>query len=173
MTRRYHLWSQKGLTMTGIRFIHLPGDDLEPVLIVEPFSPHPVDLRPRGGGANRRPDRVDASFVVSNHRTGCCEFIDLAGELDLATAPHLEAVLDRMMVIPHHLVVDVSELTFIDSTGLHLLLRASALVNGRIWVKGASRHILRVIDVTGVSEFFCLDDDPDVAHQVIAEQRTS
>ena len=53
--------------MTGIRFIHLPGDDLEPVLIVEPFSPHPVDLRPRGGGANRRPDRGQSSAVKPQH----------------------------------------------------------------------------------------------------------
>lgn len=114
---------------------------------------------------------MDASFVVSNHRTGCCDFVHLAGELDLATAPNLEALLDRMTVIPHHLVVDVSELTFIDSTGLHLLLRASALVNGRMWLRGASMHIRRVIDVTGVSEFFCLDDDPAVAHKIIAKRR--
>ena len=44
-------------------------------------------------------------------------------------------------MIPKHLIVDLSQLSFIDSAGLHLLERASELVESRIWLKGASRHI--------------------------------
>ena len=114
------------------------------------------------------------SFTVTNHRSksGCCEVIGITGELDIATAQHLEAVLDRMTVIPEHIIVDLSQLTFIDSAGLHLLERASKLVEGRIWIKGASHHISRVIDVSGVSELVCLERDPVVAHRTIATRRT-
>lgn len=112
-----------------------------------------------------------ASFAVSNHRSGCDEVIELAGELDFGTAPHLEAVIDRLMVIPDHIIVDVSELTFIDSTGLRLLLRASTLVEGRIWLKGPSRQILRLLEISGLSKSFCLDDDPELAHDLISQRR--
>lgn len=112
-----------------------------------------------------------ASFAVSNHRSGCDEVIKLAGELDFGTAPHLEAVIDRLMVIPDHIIMDVSELTFIDSTGLRLLLRASTLVEGRIWLKGASRQILRLLEISGLSKSFCLDADPELAHDLISQSR--
>ena len=116
---------------------------------------------------------MDASFMASNRRSksGCCEVIQLAGELDFGTAPHLEAVLDRMMVIPEHMIVDVSRLTFVDSTGIRLLLRASKLVEGRIWIKGASRQTARVFDVTGVTDLFCFEDDPVLAHRTISQRR--
>jgi anti-sigma B factor antagonist len=112
------------------------------------------------------------AFKVTHRSTSqCCEVIELAGELDFATAPDLEAVLDRMMVIPRHIIIDATHLTFIDSTGLRLLLRASALVQGCIWVKEASRQILRIIDVTGVSELFCLEQDPVSAHRTMETRR--
>jgi anti-sigma B factor antagonist len=116
---------------------------------------------------------MEASFTVINHRSdsGCCEVIELAGELDVGTAHGLEAILDRM-VISKHIIVDASRLTFIDSTGLHLLLRASNLVEGRIWIKGASRHVSRVLEVSGVSQFFCLEQDPMRALRTIAHRPT-
>ena len=43
------------------------------------------------------------------------------GELDLATAPTLEAALDGVE-IAERLVLDLCGLSFIDSTGLHLLV---------------------------------------------------
>ena len=99
-----------------------------------------------------------ASFAVSNHRTGRCEVIELAGELDMATAPHLEAVLDRMLVIPDQIVVDVERLTFIDSSGLRLLLRASQLVEGRIRLRGCSQQITKVFDISGLTSAFTLEE---------------
>ena len=111
---------------------------------------------------------MDASFEVSNHRSDCCEFIDLAGELDMDTAPHLEAVLDRIAPTPDHIVVDVSRLAFMDSSGLRVLLRASHLVEGRIWLKGCSAQIMRLLDISGVLSSFCLEDDAHVAHEVMA-----
>jgi anti-sigma B factor antagonist len=116
---------------------------------------------------------MDASFMVTNRRSGCCELIELAGELDMATAPHLEAVLDRMLVIPDHIAVDMTRLTFIDSTGLRLLLRASKLVEGRIWLQGASLHICKVLDVAGIREFFSFAEDGNTAHRLMFQTRAS
>ena len=115
---------------------------------------------------------MESLFTVTDHRSksGCCDVIGLAGELDLATAPHLEAVLDRMVTIPDHIIVDVSALGFVDSTGLRLLLRASKLVERRIWLKGANRNMFRLLEVSGTTGCFCLQQDPVLAHRTIAQQ---
>ena len=114
---------------------------------------------------------MDQFFSVKTHKSGCCEVLRLAGELDIATAPHLEAVLDRMMVIPDHIIVDVAELTFIDSTGLRLLLRASRLVDGRIAIRNASLTVRRLIQLSGLSEHFCTATNQQVAHRMITHRR--
>jgi anti-anti-sigma factor len=50
-----------------------------------------------------------------------------AGELDLATAPILQARLDEASHLrPELLVLDLSQLTFMDSTGLRIVLAADA-----------------------------------------------
>ena len=103
------------------------------------------------------------SFAVRSHGSPRCEFIELAGELDMATAPHLEAVLDRMFVIPDQIVVDVERLTFIDSSGLSLLLRASQLVQGRIHLRGCSQQIVRLLDISGLSGAFTFEEAIAVA----------
>jgi anti-sigma B factor antagonist len=53
--------------------------------------------------------------------------IELAGELDLATAPLVEeALADVETTRPQLLVLDLSGLTFMDSTGLRIVLAADA-----------------------------------------------
>jgi anti-anti-sigma factor len=114
---------------------------------------------------------MDAYFTVTNHRSRCCEVIRLAGELDIASAHHLEAVLDRMMVIPDHMVIDVSRLTFIGSDGLRLLVRASELVEGRIWLEGSSSHLRKLLEISALDNIFCLKDDWRAAHEEFGQHR--
>jgi len=46
----------------------------------------------------------------------------VSGELDLATAPRLDAALTRALTDADDLVLDLSNVTFIDSTGLSAIL---------------------------------------------------
>jgi anti-anti-sigma factor len=49
----------------------------------------------------------------------------LCGELDIASAPGLERALDEFGAsIPRRLVIDLTDVTFMDSTGLRALLLA-------------------------------------------------
>jgi anti-sigma B factor antagonist len=97
--------------------------------------------------------------------------IELAGELDLATAPHVASVLDRMMVIPDHIVIEAGGLTFIDSTGLRLLLRVSDLVGGRVELRDAGLQVRRLLEITGMTDRFTLAFLPKVAHRILTGQR--
>jgi anti-sigma B factor antagonist len=54
--------------------------------------------------------------------------VALAGELDLATAPQLDqAVRELLEAGFDHVVVDLTDLAFLDSSGLRMLLRLQGL----------------------------------------------
>jgi anti-sigma B factor antagonist len=78
------------------------------------------------------------------------------GELDIGTAPVLDAELSRLHAEGfRHLVVDLRELTFIESTGIHLLLRWAREQgrHGRSFaVVPGSKRIQMVLAMTGVLE---------------------
>ncbi len=76
------------------------------------------------------------------------------GELDLATVPLLESAFDAA-VRDHDaemIVVDLRELSFIDSTGIHLLIRMRGACAGvdRLRMINGSRAVERMLDLTGV-----------------------
>ena len=76
------------------------------------------------------------------------------GELDLATVSRLEGAFnvafrdDSVDMI----VVDLTELSFMDSTGIHLLLRMRAACADvdRLRVINGSHAVQRILDVSGV-----------------------
>lgn len=80
--------------------------------------------------------------------------VALVGDLDSATADQLATELDDVGPAAH-LVVDVSGLDFIDSTGLNILAvrgRSSSETGGSLVVAGAPEHIARVFDIVGLGE---------------------
>ena len=76
------------------------------------------------------------------------------GELDLASAPSLERELRAAAESDaRSIVLDLSRLDFIDSTGLALLVAASrrlAAQAGRLAVRAGSGQVAQVMSITGV-----------------------
>jgi anti-sigma B factor antagonist len=76
------------------------------------------------------------------------------GELDLATAPLLESAFDAVFSDDdaEMIVVDLRELSFMDSTGIHLLIRMQAACADvdRLRVINGSGAVERMLDLTGV-----------------------
>ena len=72
----------------------------------------------------------------------------LSGELDAASAPELEQHLNEALAEPHaHVTLDLSELEFVDSAGVSVLIKAKqdAESNGRTLVLGrATEQVQRV-----------------------------
>ena len=75
------------------------------------------------------------------------------GELDLATVSLLESAFDAAFRDDgvEIVVVDLTELTFMDSTGIHLLLRMQAACEDadRLRVINGSRAVEKVLDISG------------------------
>jgi len=85
---------------------------------------------------------------------GTC--LRLAGELDLSTASELNVVIDRLIGDgERRLLVDLTELTFCDSTGIAAFVRGDNRVaadGGWLRVTGASGRVKRVFQVTGLAD---------------------
>ncbi len=86
--------------------------------------------RPRHDGTPTVPARrtgglVAGRFAIAYQRRGTIACLRPSGELDLATAPQFRDAYARAQEgEPEVLLIDLADVTFIDSTGLHALLDA-------------------------------------------------
>jgi anti-anti-sigma factor len=84
--------------------------------------------------------------------------IRAAGELDLATAPKLQAELRALLDDGYaELDLDLDQLTFCDVAGLNLLLRArgaAVSAGGRLTVHGNCRPLVRMLQVLRLERAF-------------------
>ena len=89
----------------------------------------------------------------------------VAGELDLATSPTLEQEIDRVRDADIDLlIVDLRELRFMDSTGLHALVKEHKRAHEagrRFAVVQGSGQIERLLDLTGVGRLLVVVQSPD------------
>ena len=82
----------------------------------------------------------------------------LTGEIDLATQANLRAVLTDLVVAGQiHLVIDLGGVSFIDSTGLGVLIGARRRVHvlhGSVQLVRANDQVMRVFEITGLNRVF-------------------
>jgi anti-anti-sigma factor len=82
--------------------------------------------------------------------------VRVQGELDLSTSPELDQALRNEIGAGRRVVVDLSEIAFIDSTGLNALisaLRSSGSNGGSLLVSPSlPAQVRRVLEITGVSK---------------------
>ncbi len=94
------------------------------------------------------------SLTISTEAKDSVTLISVRGELDLATAPELSDLTTRLLEQGDaRLVYDLSGLTFCDSTGLTVFVRAKNRVDelgGRLSLAAPSPIVHRVLDVSGL-----------------------
>ena len=81
-------------------------------------------------------------------------WVHVAGELDLASSFTLEQTLREAQQCARVVVLDLRELTFIESTGVHVILDAAANVRpgkGRLIVVRGPTHVDRALTLTDAS----------------------
>jgi anti-anti-sigma factor len=124
-----------------------------------PAAAAPPARLPRAAGPNTRGRHVGEpmtmvhdGFAISSQCTGTTVRITVAGELDIATATHLREHTSRPLAEPTELVVlDLTDVSFIDSSGLHALLDAAAQGDSRLRIV-PSPVCLRLFDIAGVRD---------------------
>jgi anti-anti-sigma factor len=74
----------------------------------------------------------------------------LRGELDMATVQDLQDKIDGIMVPGQAIVLDLAQLTFLDSSAIHCFVRAEADSGHPVVLLNASRAVRRILDLSGL-----------------------
>lgn len=102
------------------------------------------------------PEMRDGTLSLRKSETDSLCTLCLAGELDLANCDTLEAELESAGREGMEIVLDMTELDFIDSTGIALLIATHNRLNsGEVrfrLVPSRSDAVVRVLKLTGVDE---------------------
>ncbi|GAA6527521.1 STAS domain-containing protein [Intrasporangium sp. DVR] len=108
---------------------------------------------------------MDLSITRADH--GDRTVVHLGGEIDVYTAPFVREKLDEQIHAGRaDLIVDLSEVTFLDSTGLGVLvgrLKFARTRGGSLRLVGTSERVLRVFAITGLDKVFDIHPDLESA----------
>jgi anti-sigma B factor antagonist len=98
--------------------------------------------------------------AASESLDGGVRVVSVTGEVDLATAPALERALYGL---PEDgvgsVIVDLTDCSFMDSSGLHLLTRTQRRFDragGRVAVVSANRNVLRIFEITRLDQVLAI-----------------
>jgi anti-anti-sigma factor len=127
----------------------------------------PEDLRVIEASEQREPLRAVqllefGALTISSERDGGVHAICPSGELDLATAKALQRELERVEATDvGAIILDLSGLTFMDSTGVRLLLTAHARSRAdgnRLTMLRGRAAVQRVLDFTATTDLLPFAD---------------
>lgn len=99
------------------------------------------------------PPAFPSAFKVTASRINSAAYVTVGGELDSATAPQLHDVLTEEAAKGGMLVLDISRLEFIDSSGIRVLVIAwqEAQREGtRLRLTRSTTPVIRALNVVGL-----------------------
>jgi anti-sigma B factor antagonist len=101
------------------------------------------------------------SFEVK--RVGADGHFSLQGELDGATAGQLLTVFEPLVQRGGSLTLDLSELAFLDSSGVHAIQQIGRQLDARgreVILRSPSSAALRVLEIVGAEQFAGIHIEP-------------
>lgn len=116
----------------------------------------PAGLDPLGGGYPL------GDLTVQVHHEGARAVVVPHGEIDLHTRRHLCRAIDAVLTSGRHVVVDMSQATFIDSSGLAVLAdvhRQLAATEGDLTIRAPQRAVRKVLHLSGIDQVLTIEDD--------------
>ena len=83
----------------------------------------------------------------------------VSGRLDTQTAPELEAELDAVLSGLKELKFDMTNLEYVSSAGLRVILKAQKAMNaqGSMKLTGVNDSIMEVFDITGFLDILTIE----------------
>jgi anti-sigma B factor antagonist len=104
-------------------------------------------------------------FSVTRHRASDAVVVVPVGEIDLATVDALQAEVDAAAGEAGYVVLDLREVSFIDSAGLRLVVQSCRSLEtggGTLAVVRGPKEVQRVFDLVGLDgRVTMLDQPPD------------
>lgn len=97
--------------------------------------------------------------------SSCPVRIAAAGEIDASNADRFGSQLQEAVAAHREVRIDLSEVSFLESSGLRALLRAGDLASaegGSLLVAATSRPVQRVLEIMGLTSLLVDASDPGV-----------
>ncbi len=123
---------------------------------IDPFSGRKILLDAEKRLENYAMIRGDSSLKLELKRNGRVLTVQVSGELDLSTSPtfrnRIEEELGHNQEI-NHLILDLKETSFVDSSGLGAILgryKSIAQRNGKLTAVNVPPHLQRLFELSGL-----------------------
>ena len=96
--------------------------------------------------------------MLQTTKQGDALTVYLTGEIDHCVAEGLRNEIEMLIVAhdPHRLILDFSQVSFMDSSGIGLIMgryRALGMKQGCILAEGVNEHIQRLLRLSGVHRY--------------------
>jgi len=109
---------------------------------------------------------------MRSHVSGTTAVLELSGRFDSYVAPRAAELLEKITTgSPTHVVVNMSEVSFVDSTGLATLvqgLNRARKRNGELYLCGLQKQVYMIFELTRLDKAFHIFVDEDHALQAIS-----
>ncbi len=103
-----------------------------------------------------RDEPADFAVTGRSHRSGV-HILSVRGEIDISTAPKVKlAAREAVFAGSNRVVLDLSNTTFLDSTGLGVIIALARLLrpDGDIAIVNSDPSIAKTFEITGLAEIF-------------------
>jgi anti-sigma B factor antagonist len=102
-----------------------------------------------------------ASFTPEPGPTPGTWVLRASGEIDVATSPELRRALHQLVDRQGSIVVDLGDVSFIDSSGLGVLVGTLKRLrehdpHGTLVLEGLQDPVRKVFDITGLTDLFAI-----------------
>ncbi|GAA2613630.1 STAS domain-containing protein [Actinomadura fulvescens] len=123
-----------------------------------PMNPSPAGDRPRRAVA-------PPLLTITSGRHGQWYILTLVGELDIAGVPQMQSAMDSPLATmdPPYIALDLADLSFCDSSGLNVILRAwkrGAQQGGELTLLGPHPRVTTVLQRTGLDQYLTAASRP-------------
>jgi anti-sigma B factor antagonist len=100
----------------------------------------------------------DGALTIDLSQTDGSSVITIEGEIDSHSVGELHAVFEGLRVDSNRVVIDMSGVRFMDSSGVSALIYHTLqleTLGGSLHIVNPSRPVHRVLEISGLIELFC------------------
>jgi anti-sigma B factor antagonist len=114
-------------------------------------------------------------FAIAHHLEGEIAVVEVSGWIEISSAPRLRDTLIGLIDEGHlHLVLDMSAVVFLDSTGLGVLvgaLKRLRATGGTFGLVCAKEPLLKIFRITALDQVFPIYPSVETATSTIPDER--
>ena len=96
---------------------------------------------------------------IRTERNGAEQIVFLSGRLDTNTAPELSAALDTLLEGVQTLIFNLTELEYVSSAGLRVLLATYKTMRkqGVMKLRGVQKNVMEIFEITGLCDVLTIE----------------